>query len=101
MRISIFFATMAASLLLMAIVQNGSFPQAALAEEYQETRIDVIEKSGTIHFYIKGVEKAQLTPSGLHVYGDITYTGVLRDSGHDVPSPGSPRDDFEGANDDP
>jgi SpoU rRNA methylase family enzyme len=77
-------------------VQDGSFLLAAQAREYQETRVDVDEQAGTIRFIVSGVERAQLNSSGLHVYGDITYTGVSRDAGHDVPHPRGPQGELEG-----
>lgn len=86
----------AVSVSILTAMQNGSFSQIAQAEEYQETRIEVNEQSGIIRFYIKGVEKAQLTSSGLQIYGDVVYTGASRDAGHVVPAPGTPQDDLEG-----
>lgn len=90
----------AASASILAAMQNGSILQIAQAEEYQETRIEVSDQSGIIRFYIKGVEKAQLTSSGLHVYGDVVYTGASRDVGHVVPAPGIPQGDLEGGSND-
>lgn len=46
-----------------------------------KTAVIVDQERGVIRFLIEGQEKAFLDASGLHVNGDITYTGTIKDSG--------------------
>jgi hypothetical protein len=43
------------------------------------TRIETDQKTGVIRFVVKGREVARIDAKGLHVRGDIDYTGVITD----------------------
>jgi len=53
----------------------------AAAESVMATRIEVDDQAGVIRFYVKGQEQALLDTAGLHVHGDINFTGVMTDYG--------------------
>jgi hypothetical protein len=53
------------------ITQNDATP----------TRIVIDPRSNTIRFIISGKEVGLFDKSGLHVDGDVTYTGVITDTG--------------------
>jgi len=48
------------------------------------TTIAVDEKAGTIRFLAAGKEVATINAAGLHVAGDIEYTGMMADTGSAV-----------------
>jgi hypothetical protein len=45
------------------------------------TQIVVDQQAGIIRFVIDDVEQARLDAGGLHVNGDINYTGTITDTG--------------------
>lgn len=59
-------------------------PMAGFAEESKDTspdRVQMIEddEAGVIRFIIDGQERATLDSEGLHVHGDIEFTGTTKD----------------------
>ena len=57
----------------------------------EATRIEFDQKSGAIRFIVSGQEQAVLDVAGLHVNGDITYIGTIKDIGA-LGNPGAGRD---------
>jgi hypothetical protein len=47
----------------------------------EATRIEIDQKAQVIRFMIDGHERAILDDAGLHVQGDITYVGMIKDIG--------------------
>lgn len=56
-------------------------PEAAPRLGGEKTAVVVDQERGVIRFLIEGQEKAFLDASGLHVNGDVAYTGTIKDSG--------------------
>lgn len=71
-----FLHVTATCLLCMAFTGNTAFAQDNAAPG---TRIEADEQTGTIRVVIDGEERAVFDGDGLHVDGNITYTGTLTD----------------------
>ncbi len=76
------------ALLLLALCPAFWLAASALAEDVppeseqlKDTRIEVDEQAHVIRFFIDGKEMAVLDALGLHVIGDIDYTGAMNDKG--------------------
>lgn len=55
-----------------------SFGQCVQADD-GVTAIEVDSTNNVIRFYVEGEEVAILDSEGIHVYGDVSYNGVLMD----------------------
>lgn len=75
-RPSAFLHVAATCFICMAFAGNPAFAQDGAAPG---TRIDADELTGTIRIVINGEERAVFDADGLHVDGNITYTGTLTD----------------------
>jgi hypothetical protein len=56
----------------------------------EATRIETHQKTGVIRFIVDGKEVARFERDGLHVRGNIAYTGEINDIGqgnYDKPQP--------------
>lgn len=54
---------------------------AATGAAVSATRIEVDEQDNVIRFIVEGEERAVLGADGLHVRGDVTYGGRIKDVG--------------------
>lgn len=71
-----FLHVAATCLLCLAFVGNTAFAQEAAASG---TRVEADKQAGTIRIVIDGEERAVFGTDGLHVDGNITYSGTLTD----------------------
>lgn len=77
-------ATRAFMCALLISAQFHSAPPAFAQEQAAQaqpaaTRIEVDEQAGVIRFFIEGEERAALDAKGLHVNGDVEFTGSTKD----------------------
>lgn len=48
------------------------------------TRIETDQKAGIVRIFVAGKEAVTIDAAGLHVVGDIDYTGIVTDTGRAV-----------------
>jgi hypothetical protein len=53
--------------------------QPQSTSQQQATRVETDKKTGAIRFIVNGKEVARIDATGLHVTGDVDYTGALTD----------------------
>jgi hypothetical protein len=77
------FCVFAMSAAALAQEQPSSFtdPLPSGAAKSQNTRIEIDQDAGAIHFVIDGAEVARLDAAGLHVREGVSYGGMLTDYG--------------------
>ena len=67
------------SLLFAAGILTMAAWQRSAAMRQEATRIEADPAAGVIRFFVEGKPRAVLHSDGLHVKGDISYTGVIVD----------------------
>src|SRR5690606_37537841 len=63
----------------LALAQGNAAPVREQSAATAATRIDVDAQAGMVRIIIAGEERATFDAEGLHVTGDIDYTGALTD----------------------
>jgi hypothetical protein len=81
-RTTILASTLAVFLTLPAYAEDAATTSGEAATKTPAKRAELIvdEQAGVIKFVIDGVEKARIDEIGLHVAGDVAYTGTLADT---------------------
>lgn len=75
-----------AALFLAPAAFSGTKTVSATRLGDEKTAVFVEQERDIIRFFIDGQEKAFLDQSGLHINGDVAYTGTIRDSGAAQPA---------------
>ena len=68
--------------LIFTAPAQAAGPAAPLAAA-EATRIETDQKTGAIRFIVDGREVARFERDGLHVRGDVNYSGMTKDTGPD------------------
>lgn len=64
-----------------ALAADESTSSSASDEQQKAAEIVVDEEAGTVRIVIDGKAVVVVDAKGLHVEGDVTFTGVTRDAG--------------------
>jgi hypothetical protein len=60
---------------------RGTQTRAAAASKNGKTQVIVDQKTNTVHILINGKEVVTIDAKGLHVKGNVDYTGIITDKG--------------------
>ena len=69
------------SFIALAATAQAAEPRPVTASPAKQpaTRIETDQKTGVIRFIVNGKEVARIDANGLHVRGNVDYTGTLTD----------------------
>lgn len=82
-RLRLFFCALALALILSGPAAARDEADTGGPAEQAPTRIKVDEHAEVIRFIVEGEERAVLDSDGLHVRGDVTYGGRIKDAGQE------------------